>query len=311
MEWIPKKILIAILSIFILIFFVYKKDKKDQANKEPLYPNTPEIKEFTFGYQDYNEILNKFKKWENESPFLIDVKKYGKEEKYFYIKICNEYDPGKNKILITACIHGNEPLSSSTVIAYAGKLLSSYKKDKNITDIINKSTIYFVPVVSPETYPHSRNIQGVDPNRDFPTLKNPNKTSVELVQCLKELFLEIRPNSVLSGHTFGRVYLIPWGDSTSDNENLEDYKRIASTMGRLSNYRYQRACEMYNRPIYGTEIDWYHRNGSFAMVMEFGTHQKKPSLEDTIKELDRTFEAFLYFLKESPQIKIKNFQGGK
>ena len=306
MEWIPKKTIIIFLSILILISYLCKDVKEDKKPKQEIYPNTPDIKEFVFGYQTSEKILNEFKDWEEMSPNLIDVKNYGKNEKYFYIKISNEYNPGQNKILITACIHGNEPLSTSTVVAYVGKLLSSYKQDEKITEIINESIIYVVPVVSPETYPHSRNVGGLDPNRDFPTLKNPDKISVEPVECLKNLFLDIRPHSVLSGHTFGRVYLMPWGDSTSDNQNLEDYKRIATEMGKLSNYRYQRACEMYNRPIYGTEIDWYHRNGSFAMVMEFGTHQKKPSLEDTKKEFDRTFEAFLYFLEESPKVEIKN-----
>lgn len=308
MERIPKKSIVIFLSFLILFLYFYKTPNKENNKKEnkERYPSTPKIEEYIFGYQNTQEILSTFKNWENLAPDLVDVKNYGDSEKYFYIKICNEYKPGKYKILVTACIHGNEPLSTSTIIAYAGNLLSSYGKNEEITKIINDSTIYFVPVVSPDTYPHSRNVNGVDPNRDFPTLDRSNKVSVEPVECLKNLFLNIKPNSVLAGHTYGRVFLIPWGDNRKDNKNIDDYKKIASKMCELSNYNYKRACELYGRPIFGTEIDWYNRNGSFAMVMEFGNHQRKPSLEETKKEFTKTASAFLYFLEESPKIQIIN-----
>lgn len=306
MERIPKTAVI-FLSFLILFLYFYKipKNNNDKENQKQ-HPSTPQIKEYLFGYQDKKEIFETFKKWENLAPDLVDVDHYGVSEKYFYVKICNEYKPGKYKILVTACIHGNEPLSTSTVVSYAGNLLSSYGKNEDVTKIINDSTIYFVPIVSPDTYPQSRNVKGIDPNRDFPTIDQPNKISTEPVECLKNLFLEIKPNSVLSGHTYGRIFLIPWGDNKKNNKNIDDYKKIASKMCDLSGYAYKRACEMYGRPIFGTEIDWYHRNGAFAMVMEFGNHQRKPNLDETKKEFDKTISAFLYFLKESPKIQIAN-----
>jgi hypothetical protein len=78
-------------------------------------------------------------------------------------------------------------------------------------------------------------------------------------------------------------------------------------MGSLSRYRVQRACEMYNRPIYGTEVDWYYRGGAFAIVMEFGTHQRVPSQSDIDSEFQRTFKAVLYFIKEAPLVEIKQY----
>jgi hypothetical protein len=75
---------------------------------------------------------------------------------------------------------------------------------------------------------------------------------------------------------------------------------------------------MYNSPIYGTEVDWYYRNGAFAttpnrkrihrgafaIVMEFGTHQHIPSQSDIDSEFRRTFQAVLYFIKEAPLVEI-------
>lgn len=314
----------SVVLIFILIFITgsYKstlkilssgqdaKPKPKQQIKEPKEPKTPDIKDYVSGHLSYEEIIKTFKSWEDLAPDLVEVGTYGKHGKseHYYIKISNEFNPASKKVLITACIHGNEPWSTSTVMAYAGKLLSSYGKEKQITDIINSRSIYIVPVVSPESYPNSRSVMGVDPNRNFPTLKDPDRISVTPVKNLQDFFLKIKPDSVLAGHTYGRIFLIPWGDSTKDNPNLSDYERIASKMCDLSGYRYQRACEMYNRPIYGTEIDWYHRNGAFAMVMEFGSHQRKPSLKETQQEFNKTIQSILYFIEESPKVEI---QGGK
>lgn len=310
------KILICLVmlcsTILVAIFKNNKHNAKPNHNppaqKQECEPKTPEIIDYVFGYQTYEQIHNTLKDWEAKAKDLVDVGSYGEssnKNKHYFVKISNEKKPGKQVVLITACIHGNEPWSTSTVMAYVGMLLSNYGKDKAITKIINEKTIYVVPVVSPDSYPNNRHTNGVDPNRNFPTLKDPEKISVTPIKNLQNFFLKIKPSSVLSGHTYGRVFLIPWGDSTKDNPNVFDYEKIAKKMCELSGYRYQRACEMYNRPIYGTEIDWYHRNGAFAIVMEFGSHQRKPTTQETQKEFDKTKSAFLFFLEESPNVVLK------
>lgn len=299
------------LSFVLIIKF---KENKEVENKNRIaesqkIPKALEGEEYLLEYKNYKEIVNILKTWESKSPDLVDVGFYGKTNKgtdSIYVKITNEFDPGKEVVLLTACIHGNEPWSTSTMLGYIGKLLSCYGKDERITKILNEKTIYFIPVVSPDTYGKSRYVEGVDPNRNFPTLSNENKESIKSIQNLREFFLEIKPNAVLSGHTYGRVLLIPWGDETNKNPNYEDYKKIANKMAELAEYDYKRICELYGHPIYGTESDWYHRNGAFAIVMEFGTHQKHPSLEDTKSEFNRTLNSVLFFIEESTKIEIKN-----
>lgn len=316
------KIFLLILNtvfIFINLFIAGQKlyFKKLENKSGPLLetkePNSPDINEYVFGHKSYDEIISIFKEWEAKAPDLVEVGTYGKSSKnkpIYFLKISNEYKPSNKTVLVTACIHGNEPWSTSTVLAYAGKIIASYKKDPELTKLVNERTIYVVPVVSPDSYPNSRSVDGVDPNRNFPTLKNPSKESVTPIKSLQDFFLKIKPNSVLSGHTYGRVFLIPWGDTNKDNPNISDYRKIASEMCDLSGYRYKRACEMYGRPIFGTEIDWYHRNGAFAMVMEFGSHQRKPTLEETNREFNKTFKSVIHFIKESADVDIKQIQGG-
>lgn len=300
------------LTVLLAVSFAYKASPKRPAPAAPppakKTPDTPEEFDFVLLHLSHEDVEKTLKEWEAKAPELVEVGTFGKTTKgrdQIYIRVCNEYEPSEKAVLITAAIHGNEPWSTSTVMAYAGKLITAYGRDESLTKLVNSRTIYFVPVVSPDSYPNSRSVDGVDPNRDFPTLKNPEKRSVTPVKNLQDFFLKLKPNAVLSGHTFGRVFLIPWGDSTKDNPSIDDYRRVASEMSRLSGYRYQRGCEMYNSPIFGTEMDWYHRNGAFAMVMEFGSHQRKPSKEETRSEFDKTFSAFVRFLEEAPKVELK------
>lgn len=308
-----RKGFLAIFLCVVLGFTHFYKANSTTSNlpKTPIksQPDSPNINEYIFGHKSYEQIISLFKDWEEKAPDLVDIGTYGKTSKgkdTYYLKLSNELKPGNDIVLITACIHGNEPLSTSTMLAYVGKLLSEYGKNEKITEMVNTKTIYFVPVVSPDTYALSRSVDNVDPNRDFPTLKNPNKISVTPIKNLQEFFIKIKPKSVLSGHTFGRVFLIPWGDSKKDNPNQDDYKKIATEMSKLANYKNKKASELYGYPIFGTETDWYYRNGAFAMVVEFGTHQRKASIEDTKKEFDRTFDSFIYFVENSVKVEIKN-----
>lgn len=299
----------------------------------PRTPDTPTINNPTPAYLDYDDIVAKIKEWNQAAPDLTEVGTYGtttKGTQIWYIRVTNKlslseelavkhrdfdrYGPELQKyvtlkeskrkvVLITASIHGNEPWSTGCVMAYVGNMLKSYGQDEAITNLIDTRDIYFVPVISPDSYPHSRHVDGVDPNRNFPGPRSNNR-SVPPVQAIQDLFNKIKPNAVISGHTFGRIYLYPYGDDMQRCPNDSDYQSIVGEMGRLSRYRMDRACNMYNRPIYGSEVDWYYRHGAFAIVMEFGTHQRRPSLEDITSEFDRTYKAVLHFIEKAPEVRI-------
>lgn len=307
-----------------VIALIHKSRHAEQptpiVNVEPQYtPVQPEpekppinydVSDPVPAYKDYNGTWAQLQEWNEKCPELVDVGTYGKSSRgadLHWIKIENErLDSQRPVVLITAALHGNEPLSSSTTMGYIGTILDKYGDDERITKLVDERIIYFVPVVSPDSYPHSRHVDGVDPNRNFPGPRSPNRQSVPPVAALQKLFKQIRPNAVISGHTWGRVYLYPYGDQTQRCPNDDDYQRIMSEMGRRSNYRVQRACQMYNRPIYGTEVDWYYRNGAMAIVMEFGTHQRVPSQSDINTEFQRTFDAVLWYIEEAAEVEVRN-----
>lgn len=339
------KLFVANILVFILgmSLVAYKKhmDKPEPVRpiiEQPSNPTTPippkpekpnpQIGNKMPAYLDYEGTIAQLKQWNKEAPTLTEVGTYGKSSRgkdLYYIRVHGDDGNNNPVVLTTACIHGNEPLSASTVMCYIGTMLDGYGEDEEITKLIDSRDFYFVPVVSPDSYPNSRHVDGVDPNRNFPSPSNPDRKSVAPVQAIQDLFKKIKPKAVISGHTWGRVYLIPHGDTMSKCANHDDYVPIMDKMKELSNYRWIRACEMYTAggglnnppirtwglegygtPIYGTEVDWYYRNGAAAIVMEFGTHQRVPSVSDIQVEYQRTFKAVLHFYEKAPLMPIRN-----
>lgn len=274
----------------------------------PQFPVQPKISNPIPGYQNYPAIVTQLDEWKRLSPGLVETGTYGKTSRgqsLYYIRVTNLYDQTpKKKVLITACIHGNEPLATSTTMGFIGTMLSTYQTDAEVTELINTRDIYFVPVVSPDSYPNSREVDGVDPNRNFPSPSNPNRQSVAPISAIQQFFLQHRFNAVISGHTFGRVYLIPYGDTTQNCPNYSDFLRITDQMRSISHYRVQRCCEMYGQPIFGTEVDWYYRHGAFAIVSEYGTHQRIPSMDDTRTEFNMTYRGVLTFIRLAPEVQV-------
>jgi hypothetical protein len=88
---------------------------------------------------------------------------------------------------------------------------------------------------------------------------------------VQDFFMKVRPNAVISTHTFGqRIYLTPYGDKYQKCPNESDYQRIVGKMGQMSSYKVDRACNMYARLIAGSEVDWYYRNGHLPSSWKSG-----------------------------------------
>lgn len=278
-------------------------------NNTPVKPESPINLKITIpGFLEYQKTKDQAKTWQKEAPNLVTVDTYGKTTKnneLFYIKIANkEKEKNNPNIFITAAIHGNESWSSSCAMAYAGTLIGQYRKSDRVTKIVDSKNIYVIPIVSPDSYPNNRSVDRVDPNRNFFSNREKNFVSILPVQNLKNFYQKIQPKSVISMHTYGRIFLFPYGESYRDCENKNDYINLVNKMSHAANYKMDKACNLYTRPINGADVDYYHKNGSFSIVMEVGTHQVPPSMEQTVSEFQRTWEAILIFLEESTNFNI-------
>lgn len=341
-----KERILVFVIILLLVFnllVALKPSKKQIVNTlpsanlpaAPVQPSVPEqpkiepksISNPTPNYLSYSGIIQQLQEWKKEAPDLVEVGTYGKttrQQDIYYIKITNPNTTNKKSALITSCIHGNEPHATGTVMAYIGNILKGYGRDEVITKLVDEREIYFVPVVSPDSYPNSRYVDGVDPNRDYDNRKSAP------VRAIQSFFNEKKFNAVWSGHTWGRVFLIPWGEKMQNCPDHDSFSSIMKECGDLANYRVIRACDLYNAsgglnkdyapirygepgydpkkansPIYGAEMDWYYKNGAFGVVCEYGTHQRIPTPEEIKSEFDRTFKAVLKFIEKAPVVELK------
>lgn len=302
---------IVLLSGFcVMLVFLFNQhvDKHPIVSSPPshrseLQPPTYEISNPSPQFMGYHQILRQLNQWHTEAPEITQLLSYGKSSKgsslvYFRITDGQPHPV----VLITGSIHGNESWSTCEVMCLIGKILSQYGRNDMVTKLVNSRDLYFVPVISPDSYPNVRHVDGVDPNRDFPSLRDPNHRSTASVRAVQDLFLKIKPKAVIAGHTFGRVYIYPWGDQYKTSPNDEEYRRLLDNMGRYSGYRMLQGVYNYAEPMIGTELDWYYRHQAISIVMEIGTHQNPPNPEEISSEFGMIYMAMLYFIYQAPKI---------
>jgi hypothetical protein len=261
----------------------------------PIQSRLPNITETRPAFRQYPQIVEMLKKWEQEAPDFAETGTYGKtstgQDQYF-LRITNKNKKeDKPRALITGCIHGNEPISTWTIMWWVGSILSNYGKDSAITELVDTRDLYFIPVVCPDSYPNSRHSDGADPNRNFPS--SGERQSITPIQNLKDFFKRMKFNAYISGHSFGRVWMFA---SNNDPQRRAAYNKLKGEISKLTAY----SVTQLGGPGTTLDADWGNRQGAFSTIIEFGTHQRPPSDNDIQTEFDKTYKAALYFMKEAP-----------
>ena len=88
------------------------------------------------------------------------------------IKIAPDPDTPVDKpaVKFIATIHGDEPIGTELCLNFADELLTGYGVDTYITDFLDRTIIWLVPMMNPDGFLMNirRNAHGVDLNRAFP-----------------------------------------------------------------------------------------------------------------------------------------------
>jgi len=189
------------LSFILLLVSLTGCIQENQESKlEDLYPkiqldqpsNLPEWEDGE--YHDYYETIDLLQEFQIRYPDLVNVFSIGKSvlgKDIWCIRVTNEnntYD--KYSCLIDGCIHGCEWEAGEACLYLAEYLLINFDKNVSITEILNTTEVYIVPLVNPDGRQiDSRfNENGIDLNRNF---------DVD--------FGRIRGHSIPLGKLFGRI----------------------------------------------------------------------------------------------------------
>ncbi|MDD3533494.1 MAG: M14 family zinc carboxypeptidase, partial [Candidatus Cloacimonetes bacterium] len=140
----------------------------------------------------------------------------------------NEAEP---EVKLVANIHGDEPIGYDMMIRTIELLTSDYGLDPRITDIVNNTELWIIPMMNPDGYANGirYNAAGVDLNRNFPMpngINNPDGNP-HAPENLAMMDFSNQHNFVcgLSFHSGSLVMNYPWDYTyalAADNELLID-----------------------------------------------------------------------------------------
>jgi PKD repeat protein len=128
-------------------------------------------------------------------------------------------------------MHGDETAGYVLLLRFADYLLSNYGTIAQVTDLVDNIEIYINPLANPDgTFNNSSdgtdvsnatraNTNGIDLNRNFPTLNGDSYTLQPEIQCMMDYSAE--RDFVMSVNTHGGIELLnyPW-DTWKSYENL-------------------------------------------------------------------------------------------
>jgi len=259
-------------------------------------------------YLSYNEVVQRLKEWNEEAPEITEFGTYGKDRQGTDLCYLRIGTPGKPKVLIHSAIHGNERLGAACTLGTMGKLLWSYKRDEVLENadvaeanwIIKNRDIYFVPVFAPETYLRQRYLEGTDPNRNWPYPGSRSENRSTPILAMREFFLKHKFVAAMDGHTYGRIFFWP---SIATHSDREKFRELGRAMGELANYD---ASSVGSYPA-GYAIDWYYWKGAVSLITEFGSpsYGHGQPIEQIESETERVYRAYLYFLRNAPEIQLQ------
>ena len=211
------------------------------------------------GYLKYSEMLLELDEMATLYPNLIQSKKNisnfvtFENRPIYYIKISDNPamdEQDEPKILYTAIHHAREPMSMMETIFFMWYLLENYGKNEEITYLIDRTQLYFVPCLNPDGYVYNETTNpngggmwrknrrnngngtyGVDLNRNYAygwgTTGTSNVTSNETycgtapfsepeTQAMRWLVENNKFDFAFNAHTYGNDILFPIGTTTAE-----------------------------------------------------------------------------------------------
>ncbi|EFO26494.1 hypothetical protein LOAG_01994 [Loa loa] len=254
-------------------------------------------------YHRYDEIVEYLKMLSRLHPNLAEIfnitRTYEGRD-LIGIKI-GSHASFKSAIFIDAGIHAREWIAPAVALYIISKLVTEYTKDSDLTHMVDKFDWYIVPVANPDGYEYSmttdrlwrktrsRNATinkwcvGADANRNWGYRwgeAGANRSPCSNIYPGSAAFSEVETAGIrdfitrqildlkvyVSLHSYGQLFLAPWGYTNDKPNNYYDQKQAASLAVEAirkktgAKYNYGTISELMY-PASGTSIDYMQDKG--------------------------------------------------
>ncbi len=231
------------------------------------------------------------------------------------VRISKDPIPGTQpEALYMGCHHANEPLGMMSLVYFMWYLLENYGSDPEVTMLLEKRELFFVPLVNPDGYcynersnpggggmwrknrkPSAGGAYGVDLNRNYgfkwgydnagssglPTSNSFRGTapfSEPETQSLRELMVGHRFKTAHSFHAYADYIAPPWGYNGLETPDSTFFRRLAADMIVLNRYSYI-GQSLFT--INGEACDWM-----------YGDTLSKPKIYPFVVEVGANYDGF-------------------
>lgn len=270
---------------------------KESIYTNPVYDTS--IQSLARGYKSYDEVIAFMRKLQAKYPRLVSLNTYGKSlkgEDLFFLKISDnvEVDEDEPEVLITSATHGDELITTETLIRFLSDMMKENLTSERVAKIIQDHELYFIPVVNPDGFKRRRRYtsNGIDPNREYPYPELPNKNSVKCISDEISFFKSRDFVATLDLHAHGQMILYPWG-YTKDKipaSDEEAFKVLGKKMAKENKY----AVGQISRTIYvapASSADYFYwQKGTLSYGVELARrkipyHKKINTIVNKTKEM--------------------------
>ena len=250
-------------------------------------------------FKNYDEVLAHLQRWHQELPIITELSSYGKTSQGTLCNYLRVGTTGKPKVLLQAGLEGDEEFAVLANMKFIEKFLGKIGNDTEVDWLVNNRDIYFIPVVSPDTFLLSHDIEGIETIKSFPYPAKPNNQSPSPVKLIMDLAVEMKFKAVLSSHTFGEKFVQPQTCNGTDGDKIE---HLMIKLSGMNGY----ATERVDKPEgSGNDVDWFYGSGACSMGMLWGKASKQfVSFCDLEPTVDRSFTAIVTFIKEAAEIEM-------
>jgi hypothetical protein len=216
-------------------------------------------------------------------------------------------DPLEPRVFLDAIHHAREPMGGEALLLFADSLASAYPADPDVRRMVETRDVVFVPCVNPDGYEHNRATNpggggmwrknrrnngngtfGIDLNRNYgwewgpqwpgssgtpgdDTYRGPSPFSEPETRAVRDWQLAHPPAMSLSAHTYGNLWLFPWGYDIVLTQDDARYRAWSEVMTATNGFEVGSPPEI----LYvanGVSLDWsYGQLGTFAFSPEIGS----------------------------------------